>query len=376
MKIVHVVRQFPPSIGGLEDAVMNVARYQRAHQRLDSSVVTLDRLFSDPRRRLSATDAVGGVPVRRISWRGSSRYPIAPSVLGQVADADIVHVHGIDFFFDYLAWTKPLHGRRLVASTHGGFFHTGFLRTVKQVYFKTVTRLAMTAYDRVVACSDNDADLFKPIGGGRIVTIENGVDIYKFAGAASPVPAPVLIYFGRLARHKRIDALIRLLGELRRSSPDWRLIVAGSPGDQPWTELAALAEHLGAAQAIQHVPSPDDAALRALLGQASYFASASAHEGFGIAAVEALSAGLLPVLSDIPPFRKLVGRAGVGLMFDPARPAEAAAMLDKLHRDTSDVPIPRRGAMQAARVYDWSRVADAYASVYADVARSGWTRPC
>jgi alpha-1,3-mannosyltransferase len=376
MRVVHVVRQFPPSIGGLEDAVVNVVRRQRAAHRLDVSVVTLDRVFSKPHRRLSTEDSFDGIPVRRIAWRGSSRYPIAPAVLGQVAGADIVHVHGIDFFFDFLAWTKPLHRRRLVASTHGGFFHSRFLRTAKQAYFKIATRLAMTAYDKVVACSEHDADLFAPIGRGRVVTIENGVDTRKFAGASSPVPAPTLMYFGRLARHKRIDAAIALLAALHRYSPDWRLIVVGSPGDQPWGELAALAKRLGTGSAVRHVASPDDTALRGLLGEASYYISASAHEGFGIAAVEALSAGLVPILSDIPPFRKLMAKADAGFLFDPAQPADTAARLDKLHREISDFSMIRQRAMQAASPYDWTGVADAYTALYAEMALPRAARPC
>ncbi len=376
MRVVHVVRQFPPSIGGLEDAVVNVVRRQRASQLLDASIVTLNRVFSEPSRQLSAEDTFQDIPVRRIAWRGSSRYPIAPAVLGHIGGADIVHVHGIDFFFDFLAWTKPLHRRRLVASTHGGFFHSRFLRTAKQAYFKTATRLAMTAYDKVVACSEHDADLFAPIGGGRVVTIENGTDTQKFAGAASPVPVPTLIYFGRLARHKRIDAAVALVAALRRHSAEWRLIVVGSPGDQAWEELALLAERLGIGPAVRHVPSPDDAALRTLIGQATYYVSASAHEGFGIAAVEALSAGLLPILSDIPPFRKLMAKAGVGFLFDPAQPVEAAAKLDGLHRQLSDLAPIRQRAMQTARPYDWAGVAEAYASLYAGLAPPGTPRPC
>ena len=376
MKVVHVVRQFPPSIGGLENAVVNVVRRQRANHLLDASIVTLDRVFSEPNRPLSVEDVFEGIPVRRIAWRGSSRYPIAPAVLGRITDADIVHVHGIDFFFDFLAWTKPLHRRRLIASTHGGFFHSRFLRTVKRAYFKTATRLAMTAYDRVVACSEHDADLFAPIGRGRVVTIENGIDTRKFAGAASPMPVPTMIYFGRLARHKRIDAAIALLAALRRHSPDWQLIVVGSPGDQPWEELARVAERLGIESAVRHVPSPDDAALRALIGQASYYVSASAHEGFGIAAVEALSAGLLPILSDIPPFRKLLGKAGVGFLFDPAQPVDTAAKLERLHCELSAHPAIRQHAMQAARPYDWAGVANAYAALYAGLAPPGTAMPC
>src|SRR5439155_12563194 len=117
-------------------------------------VVTLDRLFKSTRKAtLPARDAIAGAEIVRIPFIGSSRYPIAPSVIKFVRGADVVHVHGVDFFFDYLAWTKPLHRRRLVASTHGGFFHTQYAARLKQFYFFTMTRLSLRWYDGIAAVS-------------------------------------------------------------------------------------------------------------------------------------------------------------------------------------------------------------------------------
>ena len=44
MFVVHVVRQYPPRLGGLEDAVSSLAACQRAAG-LRVRVVTLDTLF-------------------------------------------------------------------------------------------------------------------------------------------------------------------------------------------------------------------------------------------------------------------------------------------------------------------------------------------
>lgn len=366
LRVAHVVRQFYPSTGGLENVVLNLARIQRAEHGIDAQVVTLDRLFSDPRRRLSPVDTVQGVPVRRMGWAGSSRYPIAPGVLRHIRDVDLVHVHGIDFFFDYLALTRPLHRKRLVATTHGGFFHTSFMRTLKQVHFCVATRRSLQAYGAVIACSDQDAQTFGAIGGEKVVTIENGAEIGKFAGAASPQPRRCLIYFGRLARHKRIEALFQLLAMLRRRSAEWRLIVAGTPSDQSWDELSSAATRAGVRPVVEFLSGPDDHRLRQAIERASYYACASAHEGFGIAAVEALSAGLVPVLSDIPPFRKLLNQAGKGVLLEVDDPAETAQRVERFHAEL----LAARNEIykiliSTASQYNWSTVVRRYVSLYA-----------
>ena len=52
MKVVHVVRQFHPSIGGMEEVVLNIARrhLQASDDRVE--VVTLNRLFNGGENRL------------------------------------------------------------------------------------------------------------------------------------------------------------------------------------------------------------------------------------------------------------------------------------------------------------------------------------
>jgi alpha-1,3-mannosyltransferase len=365
MRVVHVVRQFHPSIGGLEDTVMNVAAFQRAELGLDARVVTLNRLFTDRSRKLPAQEMANHIPVRRIGWTGSSRYPVAPRVLTHVRDADILHVHGIDFFFDYLALTRGIHRKPMVASTHGGFFHTPFLRRTKQVYFHSITRRLMSAYDAIIASSDQDAEVFATIGGSRVVTIESGADLGKFGDCAASDPARCLIYFGRLASHKRIGDLFALLAALRRRHGTWRLIIAGSPGEVRWSDLDAEAGRQSVTEAVRFLRSPTNDELRKELRGSSYYASASAHEGFGVAAIEALSAGLVPVLSDIPPFRKLLGKAGYGLTIKRDDPEDTAERLERFHTEFTTQPrAVRRRLMQAASEYDWSTVARRYAGLY------------
>ncbi len=373
MKVVHIVRQFSPSVGGLEDTVLSLTRAQRERLDIDASVVTLDRLFTAP-QALPAEDVIQGVPVRRVPWAGSSRYPLAPSVLRHLSGADVVHVHAIDFFFDFLALTRPLHGRRMIATTHGGFFHTGAFRLAKKLWFQTFTRASIWAYDRIIACSQSDAEMFRASAGPRLMLIENGINQAKFLAAASATPRKTILSFGRFARHKRTDGLLGVFRHLARLDPAWRLIIAGREADQKASELVDMARQFDVADRVRFVFNPTDDELRGLMGEASFYASLSAYEGFGLAAVEAMSAGLVPILSGIPAFMRLVAAAGVGLTVDADDPAAAAAAIAALPVDDTDLQAEwRRRVMAVAARYDWQEVASRYGGVYESAMRAGAT---
>ena len=367
MRVAHVVRQFAPAVGGLEDAVLSIAREQRRELGLDAQVITLNRVFGRP-ERLPRHDVVEGVPVLRLPWSGSRRYPLAPSVLAHLRSVDLIHVHAIDFFFDFLALTRFLHQRPMVVSTHGGFFHSAALSRIKRLWFATVTRASILGYRRVIACSHSDAALFQRVARDRLVVIENGINQAKFADASSKAPSRTMISFGRFARHKRLDALFPLLAALRALDTSWRLIVAGRDADQTHDQLRQMAVSSGVDASVSFVVDPTDADLRSLLGQAGYFVCLSQYEGFGLAAVEALSAGLFPILSDIEPFRRLISTSGLGLLVDPDQPDAAAAVIAASGLADPERHAERRAAcVRASWPYDWKAVAVACGNLYAEV---------
>jgi len=365
MRVVHVVRQFHPSVGGMEEVVLNVAR-QHQQQGGQAEVLTLDRLFTAPEARLETHDEVDGIAIHRIGYRGSSRYPLAPAVLSHLQGADLVHVHGIDFFYDFLAMTRPLHRKPMVVSTHGGFFHTAYASRLKQLWFRTLTRASARAYARVIATSENDGRLFSQIvPGHRLRVIENGVDVAKFAGRGSPQAGRTLVYFGRWSVNKGLMETLDLLAALRRRDPRWRLLLAGREYDFDLATLRQAIATRGLEDAVQLVSSPSPPQLAKLLEQAQFFVCLSRHEGFGIAAVEAMSAGLLPVLSDIPPFARLHRESALGVLVQPAD-AEGAAIRVQALAEASDADLPalREQAMAFSARYDWRQIARQYQDEY------------
>ena len=367
LRIVHVVRQYTPSIGGLEAVVARLADEQRRRLGHEVRVVTLDRLFGSNGARLPAHEVVDGIEVTRLAWRGSTRYPLCPQVLAHLGTADLVHVHAIDFFFDWLSATRLFHRKPLVASTHGGFFHTRYASTLKRLWFQTITRISALGYRRLIATSENDGAVFERIARGRVTVVENGAELERFHDAAAPVPVPTLIYFGRWSINKGLASLIDLFAALHALNDTWRLIIAGRPSDLDVAELEALIAAKAVIGAVELHASPSDLELRALMGRAMYFACLSRHEGFGIAAIEAMSAGLVPLLSDIPPFRKIVDESGEGLVLRSGESAKHnAERIAQMHA-SGQAFASRHRRIDFTRRYDWARTADRYDAVYREV---------
>jgi alpha-1,3-mannosyltransferase len=368
MHVVHVVRQFHPAVGGFESVCLELASAQVAAGHT-VRVVTLNRLFKTAGgQNLPDRDQIGGIEIVRIPFVGSPRYPIAPSVLRHLAGADIVHVHAIDFFFDFLAWTKPIHRKKLVVSTHGGFFHTSFAARLKRLYFNVVTRLSMIWYDGVAAVSIADQGLFASIRKHGIVCIENGANTRKYAHASSPAPTKSIIWIGRFSHNKRVDRLIRFMAALRQRDPEWSLQLIGRAWDLGADDLRTLAEAEGIGSAIHVADSPADSDICRMIGSCSVIASSSDYEGFGVAVVEGMAAGLFPLVSGIPPFERLVSRSRIGLIvdFDDAD-AAAEKFLTAWNDVAGDYSGYRGRAISAASAYDWLSASREYERLYEDV---------
>jgi alpha-1,3-mannosyltransferase len=366
--VVHVVRQFWPNRGGLEDVVLNLCR-QGLAAGYRIRVVTLNSLFSDPDLKLADHETHEGVEIVRIPWRGSSRYPVAPSVLKHIGDADLVHVHAIDFFFDFLALTRLAHGKRMIVTTHGGFFHTRKFAAIKSIWFNTLTRFSASQYRFVIGCSGSDVETFAAITKRNLAKIENGADTGKFHDRAALAAHKRIITIGRFSSNKRIDRLIEVAARLVKKDPSWRLDIVGVDSDLTGREITAMAAKAGVAEAVTvHVGLPNDD-VADLVSQASLYASASDYEGFGLVAIEAMSAGLKPVLEANAAFQSLADRHDVIRLTDFSVPERAAAALEESWQALSRDPGAFRArAISQAGDYSWDRVAGLYFDLYRQAA--------
>jgi alpha-1,3-mannosyltransferase len=363
LRILQIARQFYPSIGGVEKFVQDLSRHliRRSHQ---VAVVTLKRCFYMD-VVLPSEAVVEGIKVYRIPYWGQRRFFLAPSVLKFVRDFDLLHIHNVDFFLDYLALTKMWHSKPIVLSTHGGFFHTKALGAIKRLYFNTITRLTVKEADIVIADSDHDRKLFSRITD-RVVLIDNGVDFAGFSSIVKNIKPGSLVYIGRLASNKRVDNLIRTLPFVREAYPAVHLTIIGVDSEGIKPQLEQLADSLGVADRITFTGEVGLETLRTYLAQAHLFVSASEYEAFGISVIEAMSSGTVPVVNDISPLRELVRNGETGFVADFSKPAAAAQVISSA-LSCQNLQTMSIRAKEDARKYAWENVVLQFEQVYTDV---------
>ncbi|MFC0447500.1 MSMEG_0565 family glycosyltransferase [Rhodococcus jostii] len=201
--------------------------------------------------------------------------------------------------------------------------------------------------------------------------IPNGVDSARFEKAAADEAGRrrwagelgdyVLAVGGIEPRKGSID-LVEAYALLRRDRPDLRLVIAGGETlfdyrsyrddfDTRCTQLGVQPNILG---------TVDDDALPALVAQATVFAFLSTKEGFGLAAMEALAAGVPVVARDLPVLREVFGST--------VRFASTHQQMADALRRPSDADQVDRGR-SLARAHSWDDAASAHLDFYAEMGR-------
>lgn len=369
MRILQVARVYWPNIGGIEKHVQWLAEtlVARGHH---CEVLTLDRAFEDG-RQLPAHEEHGGVRIRRIPYLGSKRYPLAPQLLAHLGGYDLVHVHAIDFLADWLVATRRLHGRPVVLSTHGGFFHTRFAPRLKKLWFATMTRRLLRKVDALIYTSDQDQELFSAITDRGIV-LRNGVDLRVF-GALRNQPVPGRwITVGRVDVHKGLGQLVRSLAAVKAQGRDFDAQVLGPEVVPGLVDgLRREAEALGVP--IRFLGRVDDATLTEAVRTAELGLFPAEYESFGISVVEAMGGGVVPVLQDNRAFRYFVeGKSG--FLTDYGDPTRAAATILRAADLGAERPAWSAAARAKALTYSWDAVIGEIEAVYASVLRGARLR--
>jgi glycosyltransferase involved in cell wall biosynthesis len=98
---------------------------------------------------------------------------------------------------------------------------------------------------------------------------------------------------------------------------------------------------------------------------ADVFISASHNEGSGYALIEALAASVIPVVTDIPPFRAITGR--IGARYAPGDAAAfATALREVCTRDLAGESMAARKHFE--RELQWDAIAATTLSAYGELA--------
>lgn len=363
MKILHVFHHFAPCTGGIETVIMELCR--KLQPRHECRVVCLNKCPKG-KKILPEKDLIEGISVKRIPFINLGFYKFAPGVSRHLKEADVVHLHGINFFSDFFAITKIFHGKKMVLSTHGGIFHTNKKSIFKKAYFFGWCRIALRAFEKIICVSKNDFELFsKIVSCEKLVLIENGIDFEKFSKAKKEKTKNSFVFLGRMSRNKRIGLLIDAFAELKKKRKDFELHIAGMDFDNLTEELKRKAEEKDIAEKVFFHGEISERELLELLGSAEFFVSASEYEGFGLTALEAMAAGCIPLLNKIDSFKNFVENGKNGFIVDFEKSAETA---EKIFEITGMEKNSKRAllekAIARAKEFSWEKKAIAFQRVY------------
>ncbi|HLE83762.1 MAG TPA: glycosyltransferase family 4 protein [Thermoanaerobaculia bacterium] len=227
-------------------------------------------------------------------------------------------------------------------------------------------RLTARLADRVVAPSRATArELAEDYGARDVAVIPNG--IAPLAGIrrsrSEPAGGPVVLYAGRLRTRKAVAVLLEAFARLRVERPGAVLVLVGDGEQRP--ALQAQASRLGIEDAVRLPGAQPRDAMSAFYGAADLFCLPSLYEGFPLAILEAMAAGLPVVATAVAGVPEAVEHGVTGLLV----PHEDAAALFRALAELAADPGRARGMGDAGRrrvetAFSIPRIAAAYLELW------------
>jgi glycosyltransferase involved in cell wall biosynthesis len=354
-------------VGGAERLLVDLVPRLRV-KGIDASVVALQDVPAEPFLAERLRNGAGNLPGSPLHVPSKAMHLHSPMQVlhlrRALRGADLIHTH----LFQAQLWTAvavrslPRQERPILITTE----HNTNNRRRGRAMLRAVDAAMYSLYACIIAVSEGTAQSIKkwlPATGNRLLTIPNGVDVSAITGQAAADrqklfgvgPEVTLIACtGRFEPQKDQATLIRALHLV----PHVHAVFLGDGPMRP--EAERLAASLGVADRAHFLGIRADVA--AVLKACDLYCQPSRWEGFGIAVVEALAAGLPTLVSDVPGVTEIVG--DVGSSFKPQDPAALAAALTALLDDRTELAALARRAPQRAQQYDTERCVEAHVALY------------
>lgn len=293
---------------------------------------------------------------------------------------DIVHAHGPRAVFWAMRAARSAQVPVTVATLHeaGWLTRRGGWRNTLHLWLE---ERALAGCTRLIAVSECMRLLWatrRPDWASRIDVV-HGSSPALLRGDALPRMRPFagnsrscrLITVGRLSWAKGTDRLLDALARVLGAGTEATLTVVGDGPDAD--ELRARAGRLGITDRVHWVPTCAD--VPAAIAEHDAFVTASRHESFGMAVLEAMAVGSPVIATAVGGLVELIRPEATGLLVSGADDASVVEGLDQAIRRLIDTPgLAERLGVSAAQVarrdFAPEAMARATASVYRTAARS------
>ena len=238
---------------------------------------------------------------------------------------------------------------------------------VEPAFFR-VTQFTIQSSDRVTAVSrflkertEESLGITRPIE-----VIYNFVDPAVFTPRRrsplrlAPPRTSVIMHASNFRPVKNILAVIKIFAEVRKQLPA-KLVMVGDGPDKPGAEQ--LARELGIQRDVLFLGNQD--CMEELLPLADVFLLPSSSESFGLVALEAMSAEVPVVASNLGGLPEVVEHGVTGFLHDPSSvDGFVSSILRLLKSERLRRTMGRRGRRVAREKFDVNDMVDRYIKVY------------
>ena len=367
MRICHVTPSFLPTIGGLEMVVDQIAQHEAlcGHQ-----IWVMARHAGKPHHLGRRDYQMLSYSKMGLNWSGMF---IGLLRHHRRHHFDVVHAHGIFPAGWAAALFSYFTGVPFVFTSHGGDARgvTGFEKFCLRRVFRRVAC--------GTAVSKGQGRLVAELGfpESQLHIIPNGVQLEEFRDletTTSPLPAPYLLFVGRLVPVKGPDLVMETFGKLRASHPGLRLALMGPESAAAWDkaglperEPRRLAKELGIAEAVDFIGVHTGTTKLRWFQHAEAVVVGSRSEGLSVVILEAMAAGRPVAAFRVGGIPELVQPERTGFLAAPENCEELAQHLCSLLENPE---LRRSMGAQARRqmaAYDWTSLARQYGEIYEKV---------
>lgn len=372
MRIFHVSDCYAPRTGGIESQVRDLARAQVA-QGHDVHVLTATRGVGGEGGGRVEDDE--GVQVHRLAMPVPFDLPVNPAApphvrrLLQDLRPDVVHVHaGVvsPFAFD---GARVAMGERVPVAITWHCMLDGMVPALRAVVRRTRWATAPIALSAVShAAAERVSDAFR----ARVDVLPNGMDLDRWAPRAGSGPRPAgpsgdgplrCVATMRLAPRKRGPALIGLVEDALTQLPPGALFL-DVLGDGPArSTMQRRITRRGMDDVVRLRGRVAREQVRQAYDDAEVFVAPAVLEAFGIAALEARTAGLVVVARRGTGIEEFVEDGRDGLLVDSD--SGMARALVRLASDRDLLASLRSYSLRHRPVFDWTNAIGAAAAQYA-----------
>jgi len=384
VKILHVIPSIGPLRGGPSVAAVAMCRALaeegvECHLACtnDNGAGVLDVPLHSSAEKWTLHEGVRTLFFQRMfpRWKPLREFQVGEGFsawLGRHArDYDILHVHAL---FSHLPSAAMAHARRqgipYILRPLGILEDYSLRRSAwkKRLFLALFDAANIRGASAVHLTSRREEKVSHIPGRAPRWVIPLGVGAPDCAPATGRGNPPRIVFLSRWHEKKRIEMLVEALAKI--TDLDWRLVLAGSGEPELAGRIHALVRTHALANRVSFPGFVTGAAKSQLLAEADLFVLPSASENFGIAAAEALAAGVPVVVSRHVALSDEIACGQAGWICGDDADALAACLRTAL----GDPDERRRRGQNAARLardtFSWKSCAQKLSAAYQSLLES------